>query len=47
MEQSEAHLDICELPRVVELYSLSIHVTFIRINIHIIIIRAKISLKRC
>ena len=43
MEQSKAKLDIRELPKGVELNSLPIHVTFIKI----IIICAKISLKRC
>ena len=42
MEQSKAKLDIRELPKGVELNSLSIHVA-----IHIMIICAKISLKRC
>ena len=47
MEQGNAQLDIRELLKGVELNSLSIHVTFIKITIHIIIICAKISFKRC
>ena len=47
MEQSNAKLDIRKLPKGLELSSLSIHVTFIKITIHIMIICAKISLKRC
>ena len=47
MEQFKAQLDIRELPEGIELNSLSIHVTFIKITIHIVIICAKISLKRC
>ena len=47
MEQSKAKMDIRELPKGVELNSLSIHVTFIKITIHIISICGKISLKRC
>ena len=47
MEQSNAKLDIRELPKGVELNSLSKHVTFIKITIHTMIICAKISLKRC
>ena len=39
-------LDIRELPKGVELNSLSIRVTFIKVTILIIIICAKISLKR-
>ena len=47
MEQSKAKLEIRELPKGVELNSLSINLTFIKITIHIMIICAKISLKRC
>ena len=47
MEQSNAKLNIRELLKGVEFNSLSIHITFIKITIHIIIICAKISLKRC
>ena len=42
MEQSKAKLDIRELPKGVELNSLSIHVTFIKMTIHIIIICPKL-----
>ena len=47
MEQSKAKMDIRELLKGVELNSLSKYVTFIKITMHIIIICAKISLKRC
>ena len=47
MEQSNAKLNIRELLKGVDLNSLSIHVTFIKITIHITIICGKISLKRC
>ena len=47
MEQSNAKLDIRQLLKGVEFNLLSIHVTFIKITIHITIICAKISLKRC
>ena len=47
MEQSNAKLNIRELLKGVELNSLSIHVAFIKATIHIMIICAKISLKRC
>ena len=40
MEQSNAKLDIRKLLKGVELNSLSIHVTFIKIAIHIMIICA-------
>ena len=42
MEQSKAKLDIRELPKGVELNSLSIHVTFIKIIIHIYIIKTQL-----
>ena len=47
MEQSRAKLNIRELLKGVEFNSLSIHVIFIKITIHITITCAKISLLRC
>ena len=45
MEQSNAKLDIRELPKSVELNYLSKYVTFFKITINITIICAKISLR--
>ena len=45
MEQSKAKRNIRELPKGVEINSLSIIVTFIKIAIHITIICAKMRLK--
>ena len=42
MEQSNAKLDIRELLKGVELNSLSIHVTFIKMTIHIILYALKL-----
>ena len=41
MEERKAKLDIRQLPKGVELKSLSIHVTFIKITIHIYIIKSQ------